>query len=44
MHQGLGIAAAVAHPDHRVICMTGDGSIGFQIQEFDTWCDTACRS
>jgi acetolactate synthase-1/2/3 large subunit len=36
MHQGLGMAAAVAHPDHRVICMTGDGSIGFQIAEFDT--------
>jgi acetolactate synthase-1/2/3 large subunit len=36
MHQGLGIGAAAAHPDHRVICMTGDGSIGFQIAEFDT--------
>jgi acetolactate synthase-1/2/3 large subunit len=36
MHQGLAIAAQIAHPDHRVICATGDGSIGLQIQEFDT--------
>jgi acetolactate synthase-1/2/3 large subunit len=36
MTQGLGIAAQLAHPDHRVVCMTGDGAVGLQLQEFDT--------
>ena len=36
MHQGLAIAAQCAHPDHKVICLTGDGAAGFQLQEFDT--------
>ena len=30
------IGAQVAHPDKRVVVITGDGSIGFNIQEFDT--------
>ncbi|KUR73900.1 thiamine pyrophosphate-binding protein [Novosphingobium sp. Fuku2-ISO-50] len=37
MHQGWAIAAQLAHPDKRVVCLTGDGSIGFQIMEFDTY-------
>lgn len=37
MHQGWGIAAQLAFPDKRVVCVTGDGSIGFQIMEFDTY-------
>lgn len=37
MHQGWAIAAQLAHPEKRVICVTGDGSIGFQIMEFDTY-------
>lgn len=37
MHQGWAIAAQLAHPDKRVVCVTGDGSIGFQIMEFDTY-------
>jgi len=30
------IGAQVANPDKRVIVITGDGSVGFNIQEFDT--------
>jgi acetolactate synthase I/II/III large subunit len=30
------IGAQVANPDKRVVVITGDGSIGFNIQEFDT--------
>lgn len=37
MHQGWAIAAQLAFPDKRVVCVTGDGSIGFQIMEFDTY-------
>lgn len=37
MHQGWAIAAQLAHPDKRVICLTGDGSVGFQVMEFDTY-------
>lgn len=37
MHQGWAIAAQIAHPDKRIVCVTGDGSLGFQIMEFDTY-------
>jgi acetolactate synthase-1/2/3 large subunit len=30
------IAAQVAHPDKRVICVVGDGGVGFNFAEFDT--------
>jgi acetolactate synthase-1/2/3 large subunit len=30
------LAAKVAHPDRRVICLTGDGSFGFNGMELDT--------
>jgi acetolactate synthase-1/2/3 large subunit len=30
------IAAQVAHPDHRVLCVVGDGSVGINFAEFDT--------
>ncbi len=33
---GFAIGAQIAHPDRRVIHVTGDGSMGFHIQEFDT--------
>ncbi|MCA8900389.1 MAG: thiamine pyrophosphate-binding protein [Hyphomonas sp.] len=33
---GFAIGAQIAHPDRRVIQMTGDGAMGFHIQEFDT--------
>jgi acetolactate synthase-1/2/3 large subunit len=33
---GFAIGAQVAHPDRRVIHVTGDGSMGFHIQELDT--------
>ena len=36
MHQGFAIAAQVVYANHRVICFTGDGAAGFQLQEFDT--------
>ncbi|WP_283815873.1 thiamine pyrophosphate-binding protein [Bradyrhizobium glycinis] len=36
MHQGLAIGTQLARPDLRVICVTGDGSAGFQMQELDT--------
>ena len=32
----LAIGAQVAHPDRRVICVVGDGSVGFNFTEFDT--------
>ncbi|MFV0317266.1 MAG: thiamine pyrophosphate-binding protein [Microthrixaceae bacterium] len=34
--QGMAIGAQVAYPDCRVIQVTGDGAIGFHIQEWDT--------
>lgn len=33
---GFAIGAQVAHPDRRVVHVTGDGAMGFHIQEFDT--------
>jgi acetolactate synthase-1/2/3 large subunit len=35
-HQGMAIAAQLANPASKVICFSGDGSVGFQLQEFDT--------
>lgn len=34
--QGMAIAAAVAEPDRPVAVVSGDGAVGFNIQEFDT--------
>jgi acetolactate synthase-1/2/3 large subunit len=34
--QGFAIGAQVAHRDRRVVQVTGDGAIGFHIQEWDT--------
>jgi acetolactate synthase-1/2/3 large subunit len=34
--QGFAIAAAVAHPDRSVVLISGDGALGFNMQEFDT--------
>ena len=34
--QGFAIGAQLAFPDRRVIQVTGDGAIGFHIQEWDT--------
>ncbi|MFV0309167.1 MAG: thiamine pyrophosphate-binding protein [Desertimonas sp.] len=34
--QGYAIGAQVARPDRRVVQVTGDGAIGFHIQEWDT--------
>lgn len=34
--QGFAIAAAIACPDRPVFALTGDGAVGFNIQEFDT--------
>jgi len=38
MGMGLGLAmgARLANPERAVVCMTGDGSVGFNIAEFDT--------
>jgi acetolactate synthase-1/2/3 large subunit len=33
---GYAIGAQIAAPDRRVVLVTGDGSIGFHLQEFDT--------
>lgn len=33
---GMAIGAQIANPDARVMQITGDGAIGFHIQEFDT--------
>ncbi len=33
---GLSIGAQVAHPKRRVLCLAGDGAVGFNIAEFDT--------
>jgi len=33
---GLSIGAQVAHPKRPVLCLAGDGAIGFTIAEFDT--------
>ncbi len=32
----FGLAAKVAHPDQRVVVITGDGSVGLNFAEFDT--------
>lgn len=32
----LAVGAQVAHPDKRVICLCGDGAVGFNFAEFDT--------
>jgi acetolactate synthase-1/2/3 large subunit len=34
--QGFAIATAVARPERRVAIFSGDGAVGFNIQEFDT--------
>ena len=34
---GLALGAQVAHPKRRVLCLAGDGAIGFTIAEFDTY-------
>jgi len=34
--QPYAIGAKLAHPDRPVICIAGDGAVGFNIQEFDT--------
>ncbi|MDE2434674.1 MAG: thiamine pyrophosphate-binding protein [Sphingomonadales bacterium] len=33
---GFAIGAQIAHPGRRVVHLTGDGALGFHIQEFDT--------
>jgi acetolactate synthase-1/2/3 large subunit len=33
---GLSLGAQVAHPNRRVLCLAGDGAVGFNIAEFDT--------
>ncbi len=33
---GMAVGAQIAHPDQRVVHVTGDGAMGFHIQEFDT--------
>jgi acetolactate synthase-1/2/3 large subunit len=33
---GLALGAQVAHPERPVLCLAGDGAIGFTIAEFDT--------
>ncbi len=33
---GFAIGAQIAHPERRVIAVTGDGAMGFNIQELDT--------
>lgn len=33
---GFAIGAAVAHPGRPIILITGDGAVGFHLQEFDT--------
>jgi acetolactate synthase-1/2/3 large subunit len=33
---GFAIGAQIAHPGRRVVHLTGDGAMGFHIQEFDT--------
>lgn len=33
---GLAMGAQTARPDRRVLCMVGDGAVGFTIAEFDT--------
>ncbi len=34
--QGWAIGAQLAHPERRIVQVTGDGAIGFHIQEWDT--------
>jgi thiamine pyrophosphate-dependent acetolactate synthase large subunit-like protein len=33
---GLALGAQVAHPKRQVLCLVGDGAVGFTIAEFDT--------
>ncbi|RAK64346.1 thiamine pyrophosphate-binding protein [Phenylobacterium kunshanense] len=33
---GFAIGAQLAHPDRRLVQVTGDGAMGFHVQEFDT--------
>ena len=33
---GLSLGVQVAHPDRPVLCLAGDGAVGFTIAEFDT--------
>jgi acetolactate synthase-1/2/3 large subunit len=33
---GMAVGAQIAHPGRRVVHITGDGALGFNIQEFDT--------
>lgn len=33
---GFSIGMAVAHPGHRVVAVTGDGAMGFNLQEWET--------
>lgn len=33
---GLALGAKAAHPDRPVLCLAGDGAVGFTIAEFDT--------
>lgn len=33
---GLAVGAQTAHPARRVLCLAGDGAVGFTIAEFDT--------
>jgi acetolactate synthase-1/2/3 large subunit len=34
---GLALGAQVAHPKRRVLCLAGDGAVGFTIAEFDSY-------
>jgi len=36
MGPGLSLGAQTANPDRRVLCLEGDGAVGFTIAEFDT--------
>ena len=36
MGLGLSLGAQIANPDRRVLCLEGDGAVGFTIAEFDT--------
>jgi acetolactate synthase-1/2/3 large subunit len=33
---GLALGAQIGHPDRPVLCLVGDGAVGFTIAEFDT--------
>jgi acetolactate synthase-1/2/3 large subunit len=36
MGLGLSLGAKTAHPDRPVLCLAGDGAVGFTVSEFDT--------